>query len=84
MCKALRALEESGSAMSLHFYNLSDPTAGDQINSQELAEFTNMSIHADIHSVETTLGRRLNMIERNLFAWEPRCAAWYATKSRTK
>ncbi|KAF6754139.1 hypothetical protein DFP72DRAFT_900491 [Ephemerocybe angulata] len=75
LCKALGELETTGSGMSLHFYNLSDPTAGDSINTMELTEFTNMSIHADIYFVERALGRPLDMIERNLFAWEPRCAA---------
>ena len=62
--------------MSLHFYNLSKTTAGDTINATELAELANMCLHADVYSFEQILGRSLIVPERNLFACEPRCAAW--------
>lgn len=62
--------------MSLHFYNLSNPAAGDEINVTELAELANMCLHADVHAFEPIIGRPLTIPERNLFAWEPRCGAW--------
>ena len=62
--------------MALHFYKLADPTSGDDINTQELAELGGMCLHADVFDFEKIIGRSSTMIERNLFAWEPRCAAW--------
>jgi hypothetical protein len=62
--------------MALHFYNLADPTSGDVINTQELAELSGMCLHAEVYDFEKIIGRPATMIERNLFGWEPRCAAW--------
>ncbi|KAJ2927006.1 hypothetical protein H1R20_g10098, partial [Candolleomyces eurysporus] len=67
--------QDAGSSMALHFYNLADPTSGDVINTQELAELTGMCLHADVYDFEKIIGRPLTVIERNLFGWEPRCAA---------
>ena len=33
-------------------------------------------VHNDIAAVEALIGRPLDVIERNAFAWEPRCSAW--------
>jgi len=89
VCKALRELEDAGSSMSLHFFNLAKPVSEDPetktltINREELGELVRLSLHADIHSFEQIIGRSTNILERNLFGWEPRCAAWCVKSSET-